>query len=67
MPMVKGQFASINSRFRNTRSCSDHWAVSGFWRKKRGVRISTGGTDGKYVVADAVQSLPVADKKRKSD
>jgi len=35
--------------------------------KKGWVRISTGGTDGKYVIADAVQFLPVADKKRKSD
>jgi hypothetical protein len=31
------------------------------------VRISTGGTDGKYVIADAVQFLPVTDKKRKSN
>ena len=35
--------------------------------EKGWVRISTGGTDGKYVIADAVQFLPVADKKRNVD
>jgi hypothetical protein len=40
----------------------------GFLAGEKGwVRISTGGTDGKYVIADAVQFLPVADKKRQPD
>lgn len=35
--------------------------------KKGWVRISTGDTDGKYVIADAVQFLPVSEKKKKLD